>query len=61
MNVRLDPKSDTIRMAFTSMLRTRDIVRAVELVDAVLVCLLFAGGLKETSRESENCRPRQGH
>jgi hypothetical protein len=43
-------------MAFISMLRTRDIARAEQLVDVVVVRLMSGGVLKETVRKSENFR-----
>ena len=43
-------------MAFTSMLRTRDIARAEQLVDVVVVRLMSGGVLKETVCKSENFR-----
>jgi hypothetical protein len=43
-------------MAFISMLRTRDIARAEQLVDVVVVRLMSGGVLKETVCKSENFR-----
>jgi hypothetical protein len=55
VNVHRDPKRETIRMAFTSMLPTRDMVRAEQLGDGVVVSLMFIRRvLKETPRKSEN-------
>jgi hypothetical protein len=56
VNIYRDPKREAITMAFTSMLRTRDIVRAERLVDVVVVRLMSGGVLKETVRKSENLR-----
>jgi hypothetical protein len=56
VNIHRDPKRETTMMAFTSMLRTRDIARAEQLVDVVVVRLMSGGVLKETVCKSENFR-----